>query len=226
LTAPAASCGIVSAKSDEPDHVKPVVALYLRYYLSPSETFVYRQLAVSRMRSRRSSWRRRHPISIFSRRAACSQRGKASSGGWDAAPPDGERKVLGGYSRTGALLEKCDHREARAAHPRPFRTLRLTSCGRPSLGVPLIVTFHGFDASRLLADGRYTRQLRTLFDYAHAVTVSKNMAERLTPSDSARPVHGPLYRRSRRGVRVRRTPAVAVRIESGEPLTFLQVRTS
>ncbi len=27
-----------------PDPDKPVVALYLRYYLSPSETFVYRQL--------------------------------------------------------------------------------------------------------------------------------------------------------------------------------------
>lgn len=47
------------------------------------------------------------------------------------------------------------------------------------LGIPLLVTFHGFDASRLLRQDWYVSELKELFDYAHVIAVSRNMAERL-----------------------------------------------
>jgi len=48
-----------------------------------------------------------------------------------------------------------------------------------SLKRPLLVTFHGFDASRLLASQQYVVQLQRLFEYAHVIAVSKEMANRL-----------------------------------------------
>jgi len=48
-----------------------------------------------------------------------------------------------------------------------------------ALRIPLLVTFHGIDASKMLNDPAYTRELKALFEYAHAITVSKNMFERL-----------------------------------------------
>jgi glycosyltransferase involved in cell wall biosynthesis len=93
-----------------------------------------------------------------------------------------------------------------------------------SLGIPLLVTFHGFDASQLLNDRRYTAELQRLFAYAHVITVSKNMAERLSAfglKDDGHTVH---YI----GVPVEefefvRRPAIGEKLKKGEPLTFLQV---
>ena len=48
-----------------------------------------------------------------------------------------------------------------------------------ALRIPLVVTFHGYDASMLLRDERYCRDLRRLFQYAHVVAVSNRMRERL-----------------------------------------------
>jgi glycosyltransferase involved in cell wall biosynthesis len=93
-----------------------------------------------------------------------------------------------------------------------------------ALGIPLLVTFHGFDASKLLRDPRYAKDLTRLFEYAHALTVSRDMAARLTPfglrSDRSAvhyigaPVEDFAF--------VERTP-IAEKIKRGEPLTFLQV---
>ena len=47
------------------------------------------------------------------------------------------------------------------------------------LGIPLVVTFHGIDASALLGDRGYLRQLRELFAYATVLTVSDAMRARL-----------------------------------------------
>jgi len=47
------------------------------------------------------------------------------------------------------------------------------------LKIPLLVTFHGYDASMLLENRKYVAQLGELFDYAHIITVSKNMKDRL-----------------------------------------------
>ena len=48
-----------------------------------------------------------------------------------------------------------------------------------SLGIPLLVTFHGYDASRLLRNERYRRSLSRLFARAHVITVSERMRTQL-----------------------------------------------
>lgn len=48
-----------------------------------------------------------------------------------------------------------------------------------ALGVPLIVTFHGYDASKALRFERYRRSLEPLFEYADIIVPSRYMAQRL-----------------------------------------------
>lgn len=47
------------------------------------------------------------------------------------------------------------------------------------LNLPLLVTFHGNDASRLLKQKKYVKGLHDLFSYAHVIVVSEYMRERL-----------------------------------------------
>lgn len=48
-----------------------------------------------------------------------------------------------------------------------------------SEGLPLLVTFHGADASKFLESRSYVSKLRELFAYAHIIAVSKRMADEL-----------------------------------------------
>ncbi|PGB37801.1 hypothetical protein COM07_18005 [Bacillus toyonensis] len=43
------------------------------------------------------------------------------------------------------------------------------------LNIPLVVTFHGYDASSLLKNNIYVNQLRELFEYGEIITVSQKM---------------------------------------------------
>lgn len=64
------------------------------------------------------------------------------------------------------------------AHWAPDAMLVSDAC--LALGIPLIVQFHGYDASRLLRDPIYLRSLRLLFDQmALGITVSDHMRQRL-----------------------------------------------
>jgi colanic acid/amylovoran biosynthesis glycosyltransferase len=47
------------------------------------------------------------------------------------------------------------------------------------LGIPLLVTFHGYDVSRLLSRRCYSRGLIPLFEYAHIIGVSDQITGRL-----------------------------------------------
>jgi glycosyltransferase involved in cell wall biosynthesis len=47
------------------------------------------------------------------------------------------------------------------------------------LGLPLVATFHGFDASKLLRNRAYRSQLKDLFGYAHVIAASQGKADRL-----------------------------------------------
>lgn len=48
-----------------------------------------------------------------------------------------------------------------------------------SLNIPLLVTFHGYDASSFLRSSVYVKSLIQLFKYARGICVSRNMAEKL-----------------------------------------------
>lgn len=92
------------------------------------------------------------------------------------------------------------------------------------LGIPLLVTFHGFDASSLLRHPWYVSGLRELFDHAHVIAVSRAMSERLIECGAAAERVHVLYI----GVPlamfpfVRRTPLVE-KVRHGEVISFLQV---
>jgi glycosyltransferase involved in cell wall biosynthesis len=205
---------------------KPVVALYLRYYLSPSETFVYRQLeGVSRVFSMLVLTSNLSNLDLFP-----TERVFARGKGLAEKVATRLYRVLTGRYSTVAPGQARYWRRAVAEHRARLIHAHFGHFGldmlpvAQSLGVPLLVTFHGFDASKLLGDRRYTRELEKLFRYAHVVTVSKNMAERLAPfglvSDRTT-VH---YI----GVPVDEfdfvsRPPIPDKVGRGEPLTFLQV---
>jgi colanic acid/amylovoran biosynthesis glycosyltransferase len=209
-----------------PDPVKPVVALYLRYYLSASETFVYRQLkGVSDVFTPVVLASETMNLDLFPTDRVFAM-GKGFGGKvWTRIARTATRTysmVTPGQERFWKRVLAAERARLVHAHFGHFG-LDILPAVR-ALGLPLLVTFHGFDGSKLLRDDRYTRQLNDLFGYAHVVTVSKNMAERLAP-------HG--LREGRYTVHyigvpveefgfVDRQPAAA-KIERGEPLTFLQV---
>lgn len=208
------------------DPAKPVVAIYLRYYLSPSETFVYRQMS-----GVRSAFR---PVVVTSRAThldlfpteSVFVKGK---GFWGKVATRVERAVTGRSTATTIAQRRYWKRVLAKEGARLIHAhfghfgLDVLPVAR-ELGVPLVVTFHGFDASKLLRDRRYTNDLRRLFEYAHVLTVSRNMAERLAPfglRDGRFAVHyigAPVEEFD-----FVERPSIAGKMKKGEGLTFLQV---
>lgn len=108
------------------------------------------------------------------------------------------------------------------AHFGPAGLLMLPIARR--LDIPLLVTFHGYDASTLLRRASYRESLHALFEYASVIAVSNALAERLLDAgaDLARlkvlrlgiPLHEFQY--------VARRP-LAEKVRRDEPLRLLQV---
>jgi glycosyltransferase involved in cell wall biosynthesis len=210
--------------SSHPD--KPVVALYLRYYLSPSETFVHRQLVgVSDAFTPIVLASETSNLDLFpTARVFAKGKGLAGKAGTRLVRILSGRFAVATPGQVRFWKRALEDQRARLVHAHfGHFGLDVLPAAR-ALGLPLLVTFHGFDASSLLNDERYTRQLRDLFGYAHAVTVSTNMAERL----SAHGLREGRFTVHHIGVPVEefgfvdRTPA-AEKIARGEPLAFLQV---
>jgi colanic acid/amylovoran biosynthesis glycosyltransferase len=205
---------------------QPVVAIYLNHYLTVSMTFVHRQIlgAVGAVRpivlAESVANRELFPFEpVF----AC------------------ERDAIGG--RLAGILRRVAGRN-RLLTPRQLlyfgRVLRdqhvalihahfgphgldMLPLAR-ALRIPLLVTFHGYDASSMLRDASYRRSLRSLFRHAHIITVSELMRERLLG-------FGAVPERTRVhyiGVPVEefafvaRKP-VAEKHSAGEPIRFLQI---
>lgn len=160
---------------------KPAVAVYQRHYLTASMTFVYRQLLgikdefepivlaysvsnLERFPCDRLSLRER----TVADKVWCRLR-RLLTGSVAALSPFHERAWKGVLASNRIRLIH--------AHfgPSGIDVLPLAR----SLGIPLIVTFHGFDASALLNDRSYLRAVKGLFAYAHIITVSKKMSEAL-----------------------------------------------
>jgi glycosyltransferase involved in cell wall biosynthesis len=179
LTASAFVKKLSSAMARNTD--KPVIAVYVRHYISPSETFIYRQLQGVRGRYRPVLLtanpsnldlfpyeplrfrRKRLAEKVFTRVArTVSRRSSWLSGG--------QRRFF-----AGALRE--ENAKLVHAHFAHF-ALDMLPLAR-ELGIPMLVTFHGVDASLLLENESYARALPALVDYAHTITVSQNMADRL-----------------------------------------------
>jgi len=162
-------------------HRKPVIAIYTTHYLTVSMTFIYRQLlgvvddfdaivlaeGVGNLDL--------FPFaSIYTKKRSLLERiyckiARILTGKYAVISPL-QAKYWGKILHDSGV--KLIH-----AHfgPSALEMLPLAK----ALNLPLIVTFHGFDASVLLQDTRYISSLHELFEYAHIITVSKVMADRL-----------------------------------------------
>jgi glycosyltransferase involved in cell wall biosynthesis len=160
---------------------KPIVAVYVRHYISPSETFIYRQLNGVRdgyrpivLTSNPSNLDLFPTQPIYIRRKGLvekvSTRLVNMATGRSVWPSAGQRKY---WAR---VLE--DQKVALIhAHFAHF-ALDMLPLARAA-GIPMVVTFHGVDASLLLENESHTRALPALVDYAHTITISRDMAGRL-----------------------------------------------
>jgi len=207
-------------------HDKAAIAVYLRYFLSPSETFVYRQLLgvcedffpiALTAQVQNAQLFPFEPVyecqkSFFDRVSARLTR-----------MATGRYTVLSGKQRRVWGEAMMDNAVALVHSHFGHYGLDMLNLTRER-GIPLLVTFHGFDASSLLRVEAYARELRELFAYAHVITVSRNMAERLAAYglDETRldvhyigvPVENFDF--------VERKP-LAARIADGDPVRFVQV---
>jgi colanic acid/amylovoran biosynthesis glycosyltransferase len=164
-----------------PGQSKRTVAVYLRYYLPISMTFVYRQLlgVASRYRpivftSEQSNMEVFPFEPVFRRPRSLADRL--------------ETRMMRFAGSKHALLSAAHRRhwqrilvEQQAqvihAHFGPY-ALEILPVAR-ALGIPLVATFHGFDASTLLRKPAYVAQLKELFGYANIIAASQGKAERL-----------------------------------------------
>lgn len=94
-------------------------------------------------------------------------------------------KSLGGESRKyfSSILEK-EKPSLIHAHFGPS-ALEILPTAR-KLSIPMITTFHGFDASTLLLQKCYLEQLKELFSYSFVLTVSETMKNELIPFGASR----------------------------------------
>ncbi|NIM18839.1 MAG: glycosyltransferase [Candidatus Latescibacteria bacterium] len=208
------------------DDKKQAIAVYLRYYLSISMTFVYRQLhgAASRFR----------PIVLTS-----------SLSNLDIFPYEPiYAKEWNFFDRVQSRLERLLKRKYAALPPIHIRywkrivreqkvrlihahfgpyALEILPVAR-AMRIPLVATFHGFEASMLLRNPIYVAQLRELFDYAIIIAVSRGVAERLIGVGADRSrlvVHyigAPVE-----NFRYVERKAPSEKVKEGLPIEFLQV---
>jgi glycosyltransferase involved in cell wall biosynthesis len=92
------------------------------------------------------------------------------------------------------------------------------------LDVPLLVTFHGYDASRLLRNRTYVAALKELFTYARGLTVCDAIRRRLVDKGVAES----RLRTHYIGVSLtsfpyKQRPTLSQKVRSGQPARFLQV---
>ena len=160
---------------------RPAVGVYLRYYLPPSMTFVHRQLVgVAEsfrpvvMTSSVSHLDRFPWEPIHARKRALSTRLRKLLPDVLDSRPWALSKAEEAHWRD--VLER-ENAQLVHAHFGAYG-LEILPVAR-DLGLPLLVTFHGFGASRLLKVPSYVERLPELFEYADVLAVSDNLARRL-----------------------------------------------
>lgn len=204
---------------------RPGLVVYVPHYLTISMTFVHRQLTgvedqleptvlttstgnLDRFPFPRIRVRRRGPLD----RLVCAG-----------------RRLAGSVRDLGPGQERGFTRDLRALRPALVHAhfgpggLDILPVVR-SLGIPLVVTFHGYDASSLLREAAYVRSLPALFAHARIIAISERIAGRLRERgarDETLEVH-------HIGVPLERFPfadrrPVAEKIRAGETVRFLQV---
>lgn len=205
---------------------RPRLAIYLPLYLTISMTFVYRQLRGAQ---------RAFDTSVLT--TAVEHRDVFPCDDLDEVPPSAvdrlERRVR--RALTGSTLHVGSRQRRRMAAALRGRGVDLVHAHfgpsgldvepvTTSLGIPLVVTFHGYDMSSYLRKPAYVKALPKLFEHAHCIAISDRMARQLRELGAPpNRVHTHYI-----GVPLDRFPfmeraPVAARIASGDQVRFLQV---
>lgn len=133
------------------------------------------------------------------------------------------RKVLGQNYR---LCPKAENRLSKLLRSKPIDVIH-THFGPNAMAIlpiakkfkiPLIVSFHGYDASQLLRDKNYTKGLKSLFDYSKYIIVCAHfMKEALLPwtseAEKIKVIH---Y-----GVDLKNIPNKAIDLNTIQPLRII-----
>jgi len=203
----------------------PRVAVYTHDYLSMSMTFIYRQLAqlenwqplVMTVTTRNLQFFPWKDLIVHEPPRLARLRDAAQRRLFGRVPP-----LTRGQRRTFRRSLISAHIALVHAHFGPSG-IEILPVAR-DLGIPLVVTFHGFDASTLLRQAWYVSGLRELFEYAHVISVSEIMGRRLieygAPAERVYPLHIGVPLDSFRYVS---RSSVVQKVRRGELLSFLQV---
>ncbi|RKY94276.1 MAG: hypothetical protein DRQ01_02735 [Ignavibacteriae bacterium] len=168
--------------------MKPSIAIHLQHYLSPSMTFIYRQLVGIKDIF--------HPIVLCSdklentnlfpfgkifhkqRNFLSIKKSKVVTKLYGAHKLLSLQPVISKSQRKYFRLKLIENRvKLIHAHFGPSG-LEILPVAK-ELNIPLVCTFHGYDASILLKHKAYIENLKGLFTYAHIITVSEVMKRKL-----------------------------------------------
>jgi glycosyltransferase involved in cell wall biosynthesis len=164
------------------------IAIYLQHYLAPSMTFIYRQLKSSEKKydplvicSDRVENRSKFPFENFFLKRRNLIRVKKSRYynklfGSHTLLSTNPHISFGQSKYFKQILHKNNIKLIHAHFgPSGLEIANIAKMCR----IPLLVTFHGYDASILLTKKKYVNSLHSLFNYASVISVSKFMKEKL-----------------------------------------------
>jgi glycosyltransferase involved in cell wall biosynthesis len=168
--------------------MKPAIAIYLQYYLTPSMTFIYRQLKAAEnffephvICSDVLSNLDRFPFkSIHNKRRNFIDLKKtrlfSKLYGWGKLLSIKPKLSIQQNNIFRNILVKKNIKLIHA-HFGPAG-LEIFNIAK-SLSIPLMVTFHGYDASSLIKMDNYIKNLKKVFEYSSIIAVSNIMKEKL-----------------------------------------------
>lgn len=167
---------------------KPSIAIYLQHYLAPSMTFIYRQLKsaeeffnpvvlcsdqmenLDRFPFHDINFKKRNFLKI--KKSFIFERFYSIHKLLSISPKLSSQQI-----QTFSNIIKRKNVSLIHAHFGPSG-LEIIDLAK-DLRIPLIVTFHGYDASILLRNESYVQNLKKLFQYAHIVAISNSMKDDL-----------------------------------------------
>ncbi|RPI75659.1 MAG: glycosyltransferase, partial [Ignavibacteriales bacterium] len=213
--------------------LKNSIAIYLQHYLAPSMTFIYRQIKGTEnffdpfvLCSDRLENTDKFPFKrIYLKRRNFARLKKSRI----AEKLYGPHTLLSlkpklSYQQKKYFKDILKNNRTKLIHahfgPSGLEIMNLSR----KLDIPLLVTFHGYDASILLGMDQYVKNIKKLFEHSYIITVSDIMKQRLV-SFGADPQKIFIVKC---GIPVDffefidRKP-LSEKFESGETITFLQV---
>jgi len=213
--------------------MKPSVAIYLQHYLSPSMTFIYRQLLgikdgfhsivlcsdklenTNLFPFGKIFYKKRNFLSIKKSKVATKIYGARKLLSLQPVISKSQRK----YFKSKLIENKVKLIHAHFG-PSGLEILPIAK----ELNIPLVCTFHGYDGSILLNFKDYRKKLENLFNYAHIIIPSNYMLqelkEKIKPLTNYSVIH---YGIPLDKFKFTTRPPIIRKFKEAKKITFLQV---